>query len=442
MNSDSSLPLPPPEGLSEATWQFILAHRTPEADVQRLLLSARSHPQVDMRQAAEQIAGWQTARRKLPAWARTQGLLYPPHLALEQCSGEPAARYKATVARRLIGEARAEAAPAGGEQSETLLVDLTGGFGVDCSYLAHEADRAVYVEQQPALCRCARHNFPLLGLGGKTTVVCAQAEDYLRQMAAPATLVYLDPARRDAAGGRVSALHDCTPDCLALLPLLRQKALRCLVKLSPMLDLSEALRAFEGTAEAAYIVSAEGECKELLLALRTAPSPRWQAPAPDDVPLCAVALQPDAPPAECRLTRREEQEAACTYALPPRQTTAYLYEPGPSLLKAGALRWTAARWGLHKMSPASHLYTSSRFIADFPGRCFCIEDYGSWSKADLRRLLAGAPKGNLTVRGFPATVADLRRKLRLKEGGSLYFFAATAPDGSRILLRCHKPQAQ
>lgn len=439
MDFDPPLPPPPPEGFSEATWQFILARRTPEADVARLLLSARSYPEVDMQQAAGQIAGWQAARRKLPTWAATGGLLYPPRLALEQCSGEEAARYKAALARRLMEEARGKGTATGTDGGGTHLVDLTGGFGVDFSYMAREASRATYVERQETLCRCARHNFPLLGLGEDVQVVCAQAEDYLETMPGTADLAYLDPARRDAAGSRVSALHDCTPDCTGLLPLLRRKARRCLLKLAPMLDLSEALRAFGGTVQEAHVVSVGGECKELLLVLCTQPAPDGELPGADDTPLTAIDLRGGAPSSVFRFTRREEQASPCTYALPRPGTDAYLYEPGNALLKAGALRLPAARWGLRKISPGSHLYTSPTRIGDFPGRCFRLEDWGGMGKAELKRLLAGATKGNLTVRGFPATVAELRRKLHLKEGGDLYFFAATAPDGNRILLRCRKP---
>lgn len=439
--STDNHPTPPP-GFSAATWQFVCSHRTPEADVTRLMLSASRHPQVDMHQAAGQIAGWQAARRKLPAWAATEGMLYPPHLALEQCSGEPAARYKARLARRLLEQAAQAEGADGTEGSGTLLVDLTGGFGVDFSYMARTAGRAVYVERQETLCRCARHNFPLLGLGENVQVVCAQAEDYLEAMPATADLIYLDPARRDAAGSRVSALHDCTPDCIGLLPLLRRKTRRCLLKLAPMLDLSEALRAFEGMVQEAHVVAAGGECKELLLALNTRPAPDEKLPATDDVPLTAVDLRSGTPPRFFRFTRREEQASSCTCTPPRPGTDTFLYEPGSALLKAGALRLPAARWGLRKISPDSHLYLGSERIEDFPGRCFRLDDCGGMSKAELKRLLAGATKGNLTVRGFPATVAELRRKLRLKEGGDLYFFAATTPDGSRILLRCHKPDEE
>ena len=435
MDTSRETPLPPPEGFDAATWQFILTHRTPPADPARLLLSASRYPGVDMHRAAAQVEGWQAARRKLPAWAATGGMLFPPRLALEQCSGETAARYKAAVARRLLDAGEAEG---GGRR----MADLTGGFGVDCSYLAREAAGAVYVEQQEALCRCARHNFPLLGLAEKVQVVCVRAEDYLASTAGTFALAYLDPARRDARGGRVSALSDCTPDCTALLPLLAQKARRCLLKLSPMLDLSEALRAFGGWVEEAHVVSVGGECKELLLVLCLQPAAGREMPAPEDVPLTAAVLRTAAPPLFFRFTRREEQAAPVSYAPLRGETAAYLYEPDSALLKAGALRLPAARWGMLKAGPDSHLYLSPRHEEDFPGRCFRVEDYGGMGKAELRRLLAGATRGNLTVRGFPASVADLRRKLRLAEGGDLYFFAATTADGRRILLRCRKPQEE
>ena len=428
--------------MNEETRQFIRTHRTPDTDIRRLAMQAARYPQVNMPLAAEQIAGWQTALRKLPAWAATEGLLFPPRISMEQCSSEPAARYKAALCERILKAA-------GIDRSTARMADLTGGFGVDFSYMAQAFGKADYVEQQEILCQRAQHNFPLLGLSEKARIHHCTTEEYLSDLAAPIHLFYLDPARRDRQGGRVTALEDCTPDITLLLPELLRKARYTLLKLSPMLDLAALARQLPGTICEAHIVAVEGECKELLLLLSDpAAQPAIPAaedaaaPRPDkDFPLTAVEIYPGRPTLSLRFRRSSEQMAACPHALPPADTPAYLYEPGSALLKAGALRLCAERYGLTKLSRESHLYHSVECRKDFPGRCFRLEQIAGFGKQNLKQLLQGATKANLTVRGFPQSVDQLRRRLKLKEGGEIYLFAATAPDGKHILLRCRKPES-
>lgn len=397
--------------LNDDTLRFIAAHR--RDDVRALALQAARHPGVDMPAALTQIAGRQTAETKIPAWAATDGILYPPHLSMEQCSSEVTARYKASVV----------ASHDGPHES---LADLTGGFGIDFSFLASLFGRATYVERQEVLCEAARHNFPLLGLEG-ACIVHADGVEYLRQMPAVDWL-YLDPARRDGHGGKTVAIADCEPDVAALEPLLLEKAVRVLVKLSPMLDLTQALHTLEHVAEA-HVVSVAGECKELLLVLA-----RDEAPQADDVPIRCVNLS--AAGDAFTFTRRREQEAPCPCAEAPRT---YLYEPNASLLKAGAFRSLSYLYKVEKLHPNSHLYTSDEPLPRFPGRMFRIEGWCGFGKREVKDLLDGVQKANLTVRNFPATVADLRKRLRLAEGGDTYLFATTLADGRKVLLRCSKP---
>ncbi len=344
--------------------------------------------------------------QKVPTWAATEGLSLPPRLAMEQCSGEAAARYKAEVVSRLF--------PAGGT-----MTDLTGGYGVDFSFIAPCFRGAVYVERQEELCRLARLNFPLLGLA-HAEVVCADAQDYLKTMQ-PVDLIFLDPARRDGAGRKTVFIEDCEPDALALLPLLQAKAEKVVLKLSPMLDATRAAATL-GCVEEVHTVSDGGECKELLLVL---------GKTKVEVPQIHIAEK------TCRIALRadEEANATATYAERPG---AYLYEPGPALMKAGVFKWISAHYGAQKLHPNTHLYTSDAFIPDFPGRAFQVQAVCGFSKKELRDLRSATAQANLTVRNFPATVADLRRKLKLKEGGDIYLFATTLKDGSHRLVVCRK----
>jgi len=396
--------------LSEATLRFIAEHR--RDDVRALALQAGKYPLVDMPAALTQIAGWQTAEVKVPAWAVTENILYPPHLSMEQCSSEVTARYKASVVSGYDGPCQS-------------LVDLTGGFGIDFSFLAPHFRQATYVERQEVLCEVARHNFPLLDLEA-ARVIHTDGVDYLRQME-PVDWLYLDPARRDAHGGKTVAISDCEPDVVALEPLLLEKAGRVLVKLSPMLDLMQALHTLRHVVTA-HVVSVAGECKELLLVLA-----RDEALLAEDVPIHCVNLPGTAD--AVIFTRREEQTASCLYADMPRT---YLYEPNASLLKAGAFRCLSYIYKVEKLHASSHLYTSDEALSGFPGRMFRIDGWCGFGKREVKDLLGDVRKANLTVRNFPATVAELRKRLRLAEGGDVYLFATTLNDGRKILLRCRK----
>lgn len=396
--------------LNEETLRFISMHR--QDDVRVLALQAAKYPTVDMPSAATQIAGWQAARTKIPAWAATDGILYPPHLSMEQCSSQLTAIYKVNVVKQT-------------GTNFNHLADLTGGFGIDFSFLAREFKQADYVERQKVLCDLARHNFPLLGLK-HATVHQADATAYLQAME-PVSWLFLDPARRDGHGGKTVAIADCEPDVSTLEPLLLAKAEKVLLKLSPMLDLAQALHTLRHVVQA-HVVAVGGECKELLLVL-----------SPD------VSLKPDMVPINCinlptqqaafRFTRLQEQKAPCTYADAPR---AYLYEPHAALLKAGAFRSLAAAYKIEKLHPNSHLYTSDTLADRFPGRTFRIDGWSSFGKREVKELLDGEKKANLTVRNFPATVAELRKRLKLSEGGNVYLFATTLADGQKVLVRCSK----
>ena len=395
--------------ISEDTLRFIHQHRT--ENVRTLALQAARYPGVDMQTALTQISGWQVAREKVPTWAETEGILFPRHLSMEQCSSEQTARYKAEVVQRVCSE-----------HSYTSFADLTGGFGIDCAFLAAHFPTATYVERQGELCELAQHNFALLG-GSHIRVCHADAVTFLEQMQ-PVDFLFLDPARRDDKGGKTVAISDCEPDVKALETLLLQKAKRVMVKLSPMLDLSLALNDLSHVAEV-HVVSVNNECKELLLLLAQQPLADAAATPIHCVNLTSHSTQAIA------FTRVEEQNQPLTCA---SQLGQYLYEPNASLLKAGAFRTLCNIYKVEKLHPNSHLYTSQLLVPDFPGRTFRIVQSCGFSKKELKQLLSGIKQANLTVRNFPATVAELRRRLKLADGGSTYLFATTLANEDKLLI--------
>lgn len=398
--------------ISPETQLFIREHSSD--DVRALALQAKKYPDIDMPTAITQIAGRQVAAEKIPSWREMEEIWYPKHLSLEQCSSETTARYKARIFQ---GDS---------------LTDLTGGFGIDCSFLAAGFKSATYVERQEELCEIAAHNFPILNLNH----INVRNEDgvaYLQSMS-PVDCIFLDPARRNEHGGKTVAISDCEPDVAGLEELLLSKAKRIMVKLSPMLDLSLALKELKHTQEV-HILSVNNECKELLLLLGQE-APTEQAP-PEEISIrCANLFTKGAQEEQhFAFTREQEQRSQCTYT---DSLGNYLYEPNASLLKAGAFRSVAAAYSVRKLHPNSHLYTSDTFIENFPGRIFRIVNQCSFNRKEAKESLADLKKANVTVRNFPATVAELRKRLHLTEGGDTYLFASTLNDGRKVIIRCEK----
>lgn len=392
--------------ISPETQQFIREHQAD--NVRTLALQASKYPNIDMPTAITQIAGRQIAAEKIPSWKEIEDIWYPKHLSLEQCSSETTARYKANLLQ-------------GGS-----LTDLTGGFGIDCSFIASGFQSVTYVERQEELCEIAAHNFPILKLN-HITVRNEDGIAYLKAMS-PVDCIFLDPARRNEHGGKTVAISDCEPDVTELEELLLSKANRVMVKLSPMLDLSLALKDLRHAQEA-HILSVNNECKELLLLLGQE--------VPTEIPIHCVNITTKGEREEQHFvfTREQELQNECTYTDTLKN---YLYEPNSSLLKAGAFRSIATAYLVEKLHPNSHLYTSDILIADFPGRVFRIISQCSFNKKEIKTCLSDLKKANLTVRNFPATVAELRKRINLPEGGDTYLFASTLNNGQKILIRCEK----
>ncbi len=409
------------DGVIDAkTWQFVQAHRN--ENVRELALRTKRDNEIDLPQALDQIAGWQTARTKLPRWAACGDIVYPPHISMEQCSSQFTAEYKAQVAKRLVSQT-----------TDTSLVDLTGGFGVDCSYMASAFEHTTYVERQKHLCELARHNMTALGLN-QVVIVNDDAEHYLDVMP-EATLIFLDPARRDKQGQRTYAIGDCTPNVLHMLDKLLAKAPHVMIKLSPMLDWHQTVTDFNGHVSEVHIVSASDECKELLLVIgrQHCTSPHIWCVNGEQI------MDFDVDTAFSSRLHQDEHNNLLHICTPFNECPpSYLYEPNASIMKAGCFALLEERFDIRQVSANSHLFVSCKPVPNFPGRTFVIEGVTTMNKQSLRQTLGDLTQANITVRNFPLSVNALRSKLKLKDGGDTYLFATTDSSGNRLIIRTRK----
>lgn len=404
--------------ITAVTQQFIADHAG--ENVEQLALAAHRKPDLDLPFALDQIAGHEQATKKLPLWAATDSVVYPPHLSMEQCSSQVTAEIKCRLAAELLEIAGTDRE----RHSRSSMVDLTGGFGVDFSYLARLFDDATYVEQQEQLCEIAAHNMPLLGLGN-AHVVHGDGTRYLQTMDA-VSLVYLDPARRSASGSRTYAISDCTPDVLALKDQLLAKAPAVLIKLSPMLDWRKTVRDFDGSAAMVGIVATGNECKELIIGLTRQPQDRVIVSCINDTRTFRFE-------ADANGTILDENASAVP-RLPLQSQWHVLYEPNAALMKGGCYGLIASRYDVAPISRNSHLYVSARPVPGFPGRVFTIQSVGTMNKKSVRAQFASIDQANVAVRNFPMTAVQLRRRLKLRDGGNTYVFGTTDSRDVHLLI--------
>ncbi|MGN8797351.1 THUMP-like domain-containing protein [Segatella copri] len=520
--------------MNQATQDFIRQYQ--DDDVRQLAFLGSKYPEVDMPFALDQIRGRKMARVKLPRWASLEGIIYPPHISMEQCSSESTALYKAELAARLLGlpvssssaekENKSEKENESANENEVAkasdshfskirefagdravdsefaingatsenqqiltkpgedvnetkedvskadfseeigFVDLTGGFGVDFSYIAARLGvKSMYVERQAHLCEAAKENFGRLGL--KNAIVkngdgievlhsfhpkkkdAASDDDSLGiTYDQPRSLlktnlglkiIFIDPARRDDAGNKVVSLKDCTPDVTVLQEEMLSKADYVIIKLSPMLDWHRAISELSHVREV-HIISVNNECKELLLVLSARNMGEMEASSADGEVKHAGNLRiyciNDAQSFVCdELDMESSQVKIAPSTL---EEMLYLYEPNASLMKAGCFGVLSGRYDARMLSKNSHLFVSREPIAAFPGRSFRIIAVSSFNKKELKRHLSGITKANIATRNFPLSVAELRKRLKLKDGGEIYIFATTLSDESHVLVITEK----
>ena len=436
--------------MNQATQDFIRQHQ--DDDVRQLAFLGSKYPEVDMPFALDQIRGRKMARVKLPRWASLEGIIYPPHISMEQCSSESTALYKAELAARLLGLPASSSGTEMKTENEIEFVDLTGGFGVDFSYIAARLGvKSMYVERQAHLCEAAKENFERLGL--KNAIVkngdgievlhsflpkkddAASADDslgiiYDQPLSLLKTklglkLIFIDPARRDDAGNKVVSLKDCTPDVTVLQEEMLSKADYVIIKLSPMLDWHRAISELSHVREV-HIISVNNECKELLLVLS----------ARNMGEKLRIYCINDAQSFVC--DELDMESSSVKIAPSTLEEMPYLYEPNVSLMKAGCFGVLSGRYDARMLSKNSHLFVSREPIAAFPGRSFRIIAVSSFNKKELKHHLSGITKANIATRNFPLSVAELRKRLKLKDGGETYIFATTLSDDSHVLVITEK----
>ena len=462
--------------MNQATQDFIRQHQ--DDDVRQLAFLGSKYPEVDMPFALDQIRGRKMARVKLPRWASLEGIIYPPHISMEQCSSESTALYKAELAARLLGLPASSSGTEMKAENEIEFVDLTGGFGVDFSYIAARLGvKSMYVERQAHLCEAAKENFERLGL--KNAIVkngdgievlhsflpkkddAASADDslgiiYDQPLSLLKTklglkLIFIDPARRDDAGNKVVSLKDCTPDVTVLQEEMLSKADYVIIKLSPMLDWHRAISELSHVREV-HIISVNNECKELLLVLSARNMDDMEASSADGVGGTEEAEGTDGAvkyagklriycvnDAQSFVCDESDMETSSVKIAPSTlEEMRYLYEPNASLMKAGCFGVLSGRYDARMLSKNSHLFVSQAPIEAFPGRSFRIIAISSFNKKELKRHLSGITKANIATRNFPLSVAELRKRLKLKDGGETYIFATTLSNESHVLVITEK----
>ena len=453
--------------MNQATQDFIRQYQ--DDDVRQLAFLGSKYPEVDMPFALDQIRGRKMARVKLPRWASLEGIIYPPHISMEQCSSESTALYKAELAARLLSLPASSSGIEMKAENEIEFVDLTGGFGVDFSYIAARLGvKSMYVERQAHLCEAAKENFGRLGL--KNAIVkngdgievlhsflpkkddAASTDDslgitYDQPLSLLKTklglkLIFIDPARRDGAGNKVVSLKDCTPDVTVLQEEMLSKADYVIIKLSPMLDWHRAISELSHVREV-HIISVNNECKELLLVLSARNMGEMEAASADgaagEVKHAGSLRIYCVNDAQSFVCEESDMEASSVKIAPSTlEEMQYLYEPNASLMKAGCFGVLSERYDARMLSKNSHLFVSREPIAVFPGRSFRIIAVSSFNKKELKRHLSGITKANIATRNFPLSVAELRKRLKLKDGGETYIFATTLSDESHVLVITEK----
>ena len=426
----------------ELTKDFINAHLND--DVNKLALS-KFPDDIDKLFVIRQIQARQLLKKKLPSWSENDELLFPKRLSLEQCSSELTAKYKRTICR---SDAKS-------------LIDLTGGMGVDTSFLSDNFDETIYVESQAELCELAEHNFKVLKKNIK--VVNAKAEDFLTQCG-EVDCIYLDPARRDEYGRKMVSLHDCSPDVAELQDLLFEKTNTVIVKLSPMLDIDIIKKELKNIKEI-HVVAVKNECKEVLVLCQRTTDNETTSRDASMIPAIKRIDTSDENEVIRRLyisaidlkenwkfsfTEDEEQNAIPTFA---DEIGKYLYEPGVACMKAAPFKLLSQRFNIKKLHRNSHLYTSDELVTDFPGRIFEVINVIPFNKKTKKTLMQTltqtqsdehsatwrlgdlvSQKVSIAVRNFPLSAEELRKHLGFKDGDDFYIFGTTMKGEKKMLV--------
>lgn len=380
--------------------EFILKHES--EDPVALVLKYSKEESLPIQLISAQIAARQKAKIKLPLFYQHDKVIFPHGVSLEQCSSEATAKYKSTIFQG------------------TSLTDLTGGFGIDSYFLSEGFKESNHVEQNTDLSELVNHNFEVLD----SKILChnTTAEDFLASAVKKSDCYFIDPARRSESNDKVFRIVDCQPDLSQILPIILAQKARVLIKLSPFLDVKQALTELSHVSEV-HVVSVSNECKELLFLI--------EAKFEGSPSIKTVNIKKD-------MTEHFEFTLDTQHSQPtfsPPQT--YIYEPNASIMKAGGFNAITKKFDVIKLHPNTHLYTSESRVNEFPGRTFRLLNIESLSKKKIAPYLQ-KNKANITVRNFPGTVQSIRKKTGIKEGGEKYLFATTLLNGDHKILICEK----
>ncbi len=358
---------------------------------------------------AQQLVGRRKAKVKLPTWYKTKGIIYPPTLNLEQSSSQATALFKAEIEESTLDE-------------RSVAVDLTGGLGVDSFYQSHKFISFHYIEPDKELFEITRHNHEVL----KATNIThhnTDADQFLDQTTSDFDLIFIDPSRRDNKSRKIIRLADCLPDVTQLQQKILNRTRFLLVKTSPLLDIQQGLRELDHVKKV-YVVSVDNECKELLFLADKSCS--------DEVTIEAVDLFSDGK-IRSSFSFNAEEEKNSTIALGEPQN--FLYEPNASILKAGAFKLISEKFQLPKLAANTHLYTSNSLIDNYPGRVFQIEVLNP----EARKLPDLLPNSqvNIVTRNYPLKPEELKKKLKLRDGGDKYLIGFSS-EKKKYLALCSR----
>ena len=373
-----------------------------QSDIVRISLSKSPFPNISPKELAQQVDGRKRIENKLPLWYNTSGIYYPEKLALEQCSSETTARYKSGL---IVGNS---------------VVDLTGGFGVDAAFFSLKAQNVIHCELNKELSNISRQNAETLGL--KVNHFHGDGIEKLRLSNDLYDTIYIDPSRR-ISSRKVYLLKDCEPDIVKEKELLFQKCKRLIIKTAPLLDLQSTIKEL-GSVSEIHILSIKNECKEVLYLID-------EGSDETDPPISCVALSKEHTKTFIFRASNETTLVLNEYSQPMK----YLYEPDVALLKAGCFKLITKEFNVKKLQKHTHLYTSDALHANFIGRKFKVLDswdYGSFLKQQSFK------KANIICRNFPEDPEKIRKKLRIKDGGTDYLLFCTGPDNELLVIHCER----
>ncbi|MCL5127962.1 class I SAM-dependent methyltransferase [Algibacter sp. L4_22] len=372
------------------------------ADITSVLLKGTNFPDIETSSIIEQIEAKKRSEKKLPTWFNTQNIYFPNKLNIEQTSSEITAQHKANLM-----------------QGETV-IDLTGGFGVDCLYFSKRFKSVTHCEINPQLSQIVKHNYKQLGIENIETP-CTDGVEYLKSSTSSFDWIYIDPSRRHDSKGKVFFLNDCLPNVPEHLDLLFKRSKNIMIKTSPLLDFSVGIGELKHV-KTIHVIAVNNEVKELLWIL--------ESDFNGEISIETSNLKKDNIES-FNFILNEEKITDSSYSKP----LTYLYEPNAAILKSGAFHSISKQLIVSKLHKHSHLYTSDN-LRTFPGRAFKIETILPYNKKAIKK--AGFIKANITTRNFPETVQNIRKKLNIKDGGEVYLFFTTNMENNKVVLVAKK----